>query len=372
MKLAFFMPSAINGGVQKIMLNLVNNFSKFKFQITFLIADGRGEMRNNIKKDINIKDLKVRFGKGDIKTILAFNKICKFLKNSKPDILCAAPGFSTVVAIIAKRRIKAKTKIVIMIDNKLSTLKQGKLKHKISYILYKKTYKYADAIIIAHEEGYKDFINSFDINENKIYRIYHPLINKEEIEFAERPNHIWYKNNEKIVLSVGRLVKEKDFPTLISAFKIFKEENKEYKLLILGEGPERENLETIIKESNLEDSVDLYGYSNNPYSFMKYSEMFVLTSVKEAFGNVIVEALASGTQIIATNCNSGGPREILENGKYGILCECGNVDEIANAMRQIKCKRFNKNSLQERGNYFSIDNSVNEYKNIFEKLMKEV
>lgn len=372
MKLAFFMPSANNGGVQKIMVKLVNKFNEFEYHIVFLIADGNGEMIDSISKEVEIKDLRTRFGKGDIKTILSIFKICKFLKNDKPDILCAAPGFSTVISIISKKITRSATKVVVMVDNKLSTLKKGKLKHRISYYIYKKIYPYADAIIVAHEQGYNDIIKTFKVEKKRVHKIYHPLIDEKEIKSAEKPNHIWYQNNEKVILSVGRLVKEKDFPTMLKAFYLYKKANSNCKLLILGEGPERKNLENMIKKYHLESSVQLYGYVNNPYSFMKYSEMFVLTSSKEAFGNVIVEALATGTQVIATDCDSGGPREILADGRYGILCKCGDAKQIANAMSSITHKRFNLKELEKRGKDFSIKNSVESYNKVFKEVVKEV
>ena len=366
------MPSANNGGVQRIMAQLVNKLKEFKYQIVFLIADGKGEMIDSISKEIEIKDFKIRLGRGDIKTILSLFKVCKFLKNDKPDVLCAAPGFSTVISVVSKKITRSETKVAIMVDNKLSTLKKGKIKHRISYYIYKKIYPYADAIIVAHEQGYKDIVKTFKVEKKKVYKIYHPLINEKEIESAEKPNHIWYQNNEKVILSVGRLVKEKDFPTMLKAFYLYKKANSNCKLLILGEGPERKNLENMIKKYHLESSVQLYGYVNNPYSFMKYSEMFVLTSSKEAFGNVIVEALATGTQVIATDCDSGGPREILSDGKYGILCKCGDANQIADAMNSITHKRFNTKELEERGKSFSIKNSAKSYNKVFKDIVKEV
>jgi glycosyltransferase involved in cell wall biosynthesis len=133
---------------------------------------------------------------------------------------------------------------------------------------------------------------------------------------------------------VGRLNEQKDFPTLIRAFKIVYEKSKNARLIILGEGSEREHLMHLIKELGLVDIVSLPGFLQNPFSYMHRSQVFVLPSIHEGFGNVLVEAMACGCPVVSTDCPSG-PREILNNGEYGHLVPVGDAAAMAAAILDV-------------------------------------
>lgn len=152
--------------------------------------------------------------------------------------------------------------------------------------------------------------------------------------------------NEEYICSVGRLDEiDKDFSTLIKAFdELKKDTNIKEKLVIVGDGPDKQNLEDLVKKLKLKDVVFL-GKKTNPYIWMKNSKLFVLSSKSEGFGVVLVEALIVGTQVISSDCPVG-PREILENGKYGELFEVGNIIELKNRL---------KNKLKNKGNDFQTE-----------------
>jgi len=131
-------------------------------------------------------------------------------------------------------------------------------------------------------------------------------------------------------LAVGRLTKQKDFPTLIKAFaKVL--ENRPTRLLILGEGPDRAALEALVRQLGLEDAVAMPGFVENPYAYMSRSALYVLSSRWEGLPTVLIEALYCGAPVIATDCPSG-PREILANGQHGQLVPVGDVTALAQAM----------------------------------------
>jgi glycosyltransferase involved in cell wall biosynthesis len=122
---------------------------------------------------------------------------------------------------------------------------------------------------------------------------------------------------------VGRLTREKDFSTLIQAFsavrKVFR-----CRLLILGEGRERTDLEQLVHDLNVDGDVSMPGFVNNPYKYMSHSSLFVLSSVWEGLPTVLIEALALGVPVVSTDCESG-PREILKNGLLGTLTPVGDI-----------------------------------------------
>jgi glycosyltransferase involved in cell wall biosynthesis len=369
MDIGLIMPSLDNGGVQKVIVNLSNGFARNGLKVNMIIGNAEGKTLHRIDERIKIYDFKKK-ARGDFKMLLSINKLRKYIKNNKNSIMIAAPGFSTAALIIANLTVRNKCKTILMVDNKLSLLKKKKLYHKISYYVYKLLYRFADCIVAAHDNARDDIINNINIEKEKVIRIYHPLVEKDLIEIRyHHPNINFYNDSNYIILSVGRLVKEKDFNNLIRAFKLLDIKNK--KLIIVGEGEERETLEQLINELGLTEDVILYGYDNNPYRFMQNASLFVSSSKEEAFGNAIVEALSCKLKVVATDCDSGGPREILKDGNYGILCKPKDEIELKKAIEEAKRKEFDKEELKLRGLQFSTDNSIREYLKVIRRMINE-
>jgi glycosyltransferase involved in cell wall biosynthesis len=158
---------------------------------------------------------------------------------------------------------------------------------------------------------------------------------------------------------VGRLTEAKDFGTLIKAFaEVLKV--KDCRLVILGEGEKRRELESLIESLNLVNKISMPGFVDNPYKYMRQASVFVLSSKWEGLPNVLIEAMACGTPLVATDCPSG-PNEILQNGEYGLLVSVGDKDKMAEAILQQLEVPTDCNKLLERSLNFSVTRAVNEY-----------
>jgi len=132
-------------------------------------------------------------------------------------------------------------------------------------------------------------------------------------------------------MGMGRLTRQKDFPTLIRAFAVVRSQSS-CRLMILGEGQDRSKLKRLTEVLGIQDDVDFPGFVANPYRFLSRAKLFVLSSVWEGSPNALSEAMALGVPVVATDCPSG-PREILQGGLYGPLVPMGDVDALAEAMR---------------------------------------
>ena len=165
--------------------------------------------------------------------------------------------------------------------------------------------------------------------------IYNPTITPELSQKSqESVDHPWFAPGEPpVVLGVGRLEQQKDFPTLIHAFAKVRQ-MQTAKLVILGSGREEKKLLSLVNELDLSEDVAMLGFVENPYAYMAKSAIFVLSSVWEGFGNVVAEALAAGAPVVSTNCPSG-PAEILDNGKYGELVSVGDSQAMAEAILRV-------------------------------------
>lgn len=371
MNIAVFMPSLQDGGVQKVVVNLYSELKKKKINLSIIAADGNGCMSKYIDDD-NLIDLKKYKYRGDYKCLFSINSLRKTIKNGNYDIIIAVPGFASISLLTANFFLKKKVKTIIMVDNTISLLKKGKLKHKISYYLYKFFYKYATKIVVAHDVGMNDIINAFKLSRTKVTRIYHPMIDLVSIDNSKKPNHKWLNKNNYIVFSAGRLCLEKNYPCLIDAFKLFKEKIENSKLIIAGKGEELDNIKETILKNNLQDCVDLIGYTDNVIGYMKESDLFVLSSKQEAFGIVLVEALACKTKIVSTDCESGAQKEILSNGKYGFLCNINDSYDLYSKMYiayNDKSQNYKDNNYN-RAKDFTIEKSTNEYIKLFKEITK--
>jgi glycosyltransferase involved in cell wall biosynthesis len=189
----------------------------------------------------------------------------------------------------------------------------------------------ADAVV-AVSKGAANELAAIGIPKNKLAVVYNPVLYPEMLQSAQvPPTHPWFLHHtEAIILGVGRLAPQKDFHTLLDAFALVRRQTAA-KLLLLGEGPERGALADMISQLGLEDSVQLLGQVQNPLSYMRHADLFVLSSRFEGLPTVLIEALAVGVPIVSTDCPSG-PREILQNGALGVLVPVADPEALAQAI----------------------------------------
>jgi len=178
----------------------------------------------------------------------------------------------------------------------------------------------------------EDFAGYMGIDPDRIEVIYNPVLPPGGIQLEPDadPAAPFRRPGEALVVAMGRLVPAKDFATLIRAFAHLRT-RRAARLVIFGEGEERERLTALIEELRLDASVALPGYTAQPYAALAGADVLALSSRWEGFGNVLVEAMAVGTPVVATDCPSG-PREILEDGRWGRLVPPGDAATLADAL----------------------------------------
>jgi glycosyltransferase involved in cell wall biosynthesis len=191
--------------------------------------------------------------------------------------------------------------------------------------------------IVTISNGVKDIlIKNYFINKKKIITIYNGINSKEvKSKINEELNLgiIEIFQNPKIIkfITMGRLIELKGHKSLINSFSKVKDHLPNSKLIIIGDGPLRNELEQLIEKLALKDHIILLGLVKNPYKYLAKSDIFVFSSKYEGLPNVLLEALACGLPIISTNCE-WGPEEILNNGEYGMLVRVGDSDDLAEKM----------------------------------------
>jgi glycosyltransferase involved in cell wall biosynthesis len=230
-------------------------------------------------------------------------------------------------------------------------------------------YPKSDAIVAAAWGTAEDAATLTRLPLDRIQVIYNPVITPEVFQKSEEPlEHSWFQpGSPPVILGIGRLVSQKDFFTLIKAFAKVRE-IRSARLMILGEGEQRSDLEKLIQQLGLEADVALPGFTENPYQFLSRAAVFVLSSRFEGFGNVVAEALACGTPVVSTDCPSG-PAEILDGGKYGTLIPIGDPDTMATAILATLTVPVNRTALQQRSLQFERDRIVEQYVALIKTLL---
>ncbi|HPF79072.1 MAG TPA: glycosyltransferase [Alphaproteobacteria bacterium] len=367
MHIALVIPDLKGGGAQKMMINLANEFTLRGHKVDLLLLNHEGIYRGIINQSVNVID----FNK--TRSLFAIPALAKYLKTKKPDIFLSALFHVNLVSILA--RILAgtkKTKIIISERNNLS-LRLSEMNIAKRFLLktmVKIFYPFADQIV-GISNGVCDDLRKILKPEKVsfIQTIYNPVVTPDFEEKIKAETASPYPNNAGVKLvASGRLVLQKDYPTLIRALAIYREKYGAAHLVILGQGVLQDELETLSKSLNIKDNISFMGFVDNPLSVMKHADIFVVSSAWEGFCNVIVEGLYAGLKVVATDCPSG-PAEILQNGKYGELVEIGNVEKFAEAIHTVSQKNISAEDQKKRAMDFTVEKKTEEFTELFKKVL---
>jgi len=205
-------------------------------------------------------------------------------------------------------------------------------------------------------------VSRFKASKKRIQVVHNP-VDIEWIKTQSTESLPSWLEGRRYILSVGRMVHQKDYPSLLRSFARIQGDTT-HDLVILGEGPLRQNLEILIAEFGLKERVHMPGYLPNPFPVYREADLFVLASSFEGFGNVLVEAMALGVPVVATSC-PGGPKEILAEGKYGKLVPVGDPEALARAMLSTLSAPPNPELLKARALNFSLEKVADAYLEFF-------
>ncbi|MBN2706332.1 MAG: glycosyltransferase [Deltaproteobacteria bacterium] len=224
-------------------------------------------------------------------------------------------------------------------------------------------YRAADMVIANAGDVARDLQEKIGVPAAKLRILPNPTIDSELFQKAAcEPEHPWLRQGSlPVLMAVGRLARQKDYPTLLKAFaRLHREYGYRARLIILGEGGERPRLEKMIADLRITGRVALPGYVDNPFAWMARADLFALSSAWEGSPNVLIEALALGLPCVATDC-PGGSREILDRGRYGRLVKVGNDRELALALRLTLENPLPAASLQAAVERFKSEHAAQEY-----------
>ena len=283
--------------------------------------------------------------------------VAHYLKVSQPDILFSMPLNVNFGAIIG-RRLAGPVKTKLLVGERAVTAysefiqRFPRLSQAALPIVKRLLYPQASGIV-CNTQGIKD-----DLTQNVGLRmpdarfaVIAPAVDVTGVaQWKDEPvRHPWLDDKEcPVIVTVARLSSEKNVALLIDAFGRVKSQFN-CRLMILGEGTERAALQAMIEQKGLASSVAMLGHLENPWSYMARADLFVLTSIAESFGRVLVEAMVCGLPVISTDAIGGGPRMVLEDGHYGKLVPSGDGDALVETMLAILTKPALAQHLRDLG-----------------------
>lgn len=334
--IALFVGNMEVGGAERMMLHLAEGFADRGLAVDLILVRATGPYLQSIPANVRVVDLNCAHSRS------ALGKLVSYLRRERPRALLSTLDTLNVIAILAKWLSGVDTRLAISLTCYISLVYApqnadiftGSLSAKITYGALKLLYRFADRIVAISSGVADDCAKLANIARSRIEVFYLPVITPNLHARALEPvSHDWFRSGTPpVILAVGRLSKAKDYPTLIRAFSILLK-NRPARLLILGEGECRAELEQLVGELGLSGEISLPGFVDNQYAFMSRASVLVLSSAWEGLSNVLVEALACGTKVVSTDCFSG-PREILEDGKWGKLVPVGDAAALASALEE--------------------------------------
>lgn len=327
--LALFLPLLCPGGAERVTLNIAAGLVAQGYPVDLVLARAGGDYLSQVPPGVRVVDL------GSRRVIASLPALVRYLKTNRPAALLSALDHANLVALWARRWVRVPMRVLVAVHSTVSQDKKRSPRKRDRLIpaLIRKAYPHADAVITVSEAAALDLVRETGMSPGQVHVIYNPVLRPALFEMAQvDPEDPWLTDREvPVLIAAGRLTDAKDYPMLLRAFARLRTQRKA-RLIILGEGEERAALEAIIAELGLTD-VRLHGYTENPYAYMARADVFVLSSIWEGLPTALIEALALGRRVVATDCRSG-PREILKEGAYGRLVPPGDHDALAQALAE--------------------------------------
>lgn len=229
-------------------------------------------------------------------------------------------------------------------------------------------YSRAAAVVAVSAAVAQDLRENWGLAQRRVECLHNPIVDAGWLRRADdSPAHPWLLDSAvPVVLAAGRLSEEKGFDDLLRAFALLRA-RRPCRLVILGQGKQREPLLALARQLGIDADVALPGHVDSPAPSMARARLFVLSSLREGFANVIPEALSLGTPVVSTDCESG-PAEILDHGRWGRLTPVGDVAALADAMADSLDRQHDPAALRARGSQYSVARSVGSYLRLFEDL----
>ena len=323
------------GGAERVMLTISEELARRGHEVDLLTFDAKGEFAEQVPGNVGLYDLR------SLGVFRAARKISEYLAVRAPSAVIANGDRCTLASFVARKLCPSGgTRIIAVVHNDLTgVLGMRGASVRDKFLAWGKkfpmarVYRRIDEIAAVSEGAAASAVNFLGVPRDKISVIYNPVpVDEIRKNASQTVEHPWFAEGAlPVIISCGRLTPHKDYETLLRAFALLRRETPS-RLVILGEGPERKNLEALIRSLGLGDCAALFGFEENPYKYIARAGLFALSSICEGLPTAIMEAMALGIPVVSTDCPSG-PAELLANHPERLV-PVRTPDALASAMKK--------------------------------------
>jgi glycosyltransferase involved in cell wall biosynthesis len=352
--LLMVLPHLTAGGAERVSILLAHEFIEQGLTVHVAVFRKFGRFQGELDPRIPVHQAG---GAGSARAVLP---LARLIRRLRPKAVMGVMVTPNMAAALAARLSGRRPCVVLTEHNQVD--RNAAYFGTAAYRLIRWIYPLADKVVCVSDGVRESLLRFTGLPDAGTTVVHNPIVSPHIEALAAQPcGHPWLDDPRvPVVLAVGRLTEAKDYPMLLRAFAALRD-RRPARLIILGAGPERETMEAVIADLGIAGDVDMPGFSNNPYAFMARASVFALSSAWEGFPTVLVEALACGAPVVATDCRSG-PREILEDGALGPLTPVGDHDAFASALERVIDNPGDREARRQRAAVFSVARAAEIYR----------
>lgn len=367
----FVLHALAGGGAERVAVRLLQHLDRKRFRPMLALFRVEGPYLDEVPSDVTIYDLKKR---RKASWPGAVRRLVKFLRRENAQVVLAFDWHANIAAIAASRLARRNVRVIAGVRIHESTYISllSPTVRPIRRATIRTVYPLADMVVANSEVATQNLAQKFKLSPEKLLTIHNPVDVAAIEKLAAVPmNGTWFHQECLVILGAGRLVAQKGFEILIDAIAQVRQVH-DCKLVILGDGPEETTLRARATARGIGEHVVFAGFQSNPFNWMRHADVFVLSSYAEGFPNVLLEAMACGTPVVATRCLTG-PEEILMDGREGLLVPPGNAAAMAEAITKLLNSPSRRTAMgaagHERVQDFSVTRIVGAFEDLFLQVM---
>lgn len=360
-RIAILIHDLRGGGAERVAINLAKGMIEAGRQVDLVLVKAQGVYLDQIPAGVRV----VNLDKSNV--FKAVPALVSYLRRERPRALLSSLTHVNIAALVAKAIAGGGTRVAVTEHNQISIKAAAPMRLR-GWLVYRAVphlYGLADDVVAVSQGAADDVARFARLGARSVKCIYNPVYDELLMQASREPvDHPWLQGDgTPVLLAAGRLHPQKGFDILLRAFATVRRTTP-CKLIIMGEGEERERLENLARELQIDQHVSLTGFVRNPYAMMARTTAFVVSSRWEGFSVVLLEALACGAPVISTDCASG-PSEILDKGRYGILVPVEDVQALADGI--IDTLKRQPGTGVERARSFSTEAAARAYLDVLER-----
>jgi glycosyltransferase involved in cell wall biosynthesis/2-polyprenyl-3-methyl-5-hydroxy-6-metoxy-1,4-benzoquinol methylase len=356
LRIAFLSANMKTGGAERVVATLASSLAMRGHAVDLVLMDAQGSLLAEVAPQVRIIDL------GTKRASRSVFAIARYLRAARPSVLVSGIEHVNAAAVLARILSRTPVRVAVTVHGygETSETYGDSAKQKALGLLTRYLYRAADAVIAVSAGVADDVARRRRLPRETVRVIYNPVRTSHVRRLAAAPaDCAWLDSGEPVIVFAGRLAAEKCCEDLIEAFALLRAK-RPARLLLLGDGPQRNELERTVRRHGIGDAVSFAGFVGNPYPYLARAAVVVLPSRSEGFGNAVAEALTLGVPVVAMS-GSGGPEEILDYGRFGRLVPPGDIPALAAALEASIDSPADATRLRRRADEFDEERILPQY-----------